>query len=81
MRLGVNDRSLWEKIRGKQKETDAPLTPDAYDEVFKLLVRKRANNIMQSSDKDRNEMLDALGLDHDAGIEDVEAAINPDDAL
>ena len=81
MRLGINDRSLWEKIRGKQKETDAPLTPDAYDEVFKLLVRKRANNIMQSSDKDRNEMLDALGLDHDAGIEDVEAAINPDDAL
>ena len=81
MRLGVRDRSLWEKIRGKQKEADSPLTGDAYDAVFNMLVKKRANNIMQSGEKERNEMLDALGLDHDAGIEDVEAAINPDDAL
>lgn len=83
MRLGSNPKykknGLWEKIRGKNISEE--LTDEIYDAVFDVLLEKRANNIMQSSDKEKRAMFQALGLDDGASLEDVKAALNPDDAL
>ena len=55
-------------------ENDA-FTDDVYEQAFQKISEKRANNILQSSEKEKNQMLDALGLDHDAHFEEVVAAL------
>ena len=83
MRLGQDPKykeaSLWEKIRHKTPADE--FTDEIYDGVFDVLLQKRANNIMQSSKESKEMMLEALGLDLDASMEDVKAALNPDDDL
>ena len=52
------------------------ITNEEIDEAFEKLTEKRAKNILKSKDADKNEMLDALGLDHDASLEDVVSSLS-----
>ncbi len=84
MRIGQKakfNKPFWKKILFKPASDDADLDEETYLNVFQALVEKRANNIMQASPEARREMFNALGLDADASIEDVMAAINPNDTL
>ena len=67
MRLGVNMPESQNMVMDKD-----------YEEAFAKLSEKRANNIMQSSEKEKGEMLNALGLDPDARFEDVLSALKAD---
>ena len=45
------------------------------EQAFEKLNLKRANNILNSKEADRNSILDALRLDHSATAEDIALAL------
>ncbi len=62
---------------------DLAITDDNIDEetrmqAFSKLNMKRANNIMNSSERDREDMIKALGLDEGATVDEVAAALTGD---
>ena len=52
------------------------LTDANYNEAFKKITEKRAKNILKARDADKTEMLNKLGLDPDATLEDVTSALS-----
>lgn len=69
LRLGITDDN-------RVNNVILPLSPKNYERAFQIITEKRAKNILKSEDADKNEMLDALGLDHDASLEDVVSSLS-----
>ena len=59
-------------------DDEVTISSEKMDEAFKKLTEKRANNILKASGDEKNQMLTALGLDHDARFEDVVSALSAD---
>ena len=76
LRLGVTDDTRI-SVMGDD-DLDLNLSSEDYEKAFKIITEKRAKNILKSEDADKNEMLDALGLSHDASLEDVKSALSGD---
>ena len=74
-KTGVSDPAF-RKLTFRQSD-DAVIPDELYEAIFKILVKKRAKNIMNAEPGKKTEMLDTLGLDHNAGIEDIESALSP----
>ena len=68
MRLGINLPDETRDIKKLESKV----------EVFKKITEKRAKNILLSDPAEKKKMLDALGLDEDAALEDVERALSGD---
>ncbi len=75
LRLGIDNSSI-SFDDSDSDELGENLTPDDYERAFKIITEKRAKNILKSEGADKNEMLDALGLDHDASLEDVVSSLS-----
>lgn len=83
-KLGAHGRTLSDdeakRIAIMRLGVDIPdssdnISDEAYDQAFRKLTEKRANNILKSSGNEKTNMLGALGLDNDATFEDVVAAL------
>ena len=74
LRLGVTDDTRI-SVMGDD-DLDLNLSSEDYEKAFKIITEKRAKNILKSEGADKNEMLDALGLDHGASLEDVVSSLS-----
>ena len=70
--MPVEARRLALMRLGIQVANNADVRNNAhYDEAFKKITEKRANNIINSSANERHSMLEALGLDDDASFDQI----------
>ena len=76
--FALYDRIILGRLGIDTDINDTPVDKTEKQEAFEKLNMKRAKNIWNSRDSDKDQMLTALGLDKHASLKDVADALKGD---